>query len=153
MKKLLFISLILFVAVLGYWLISPFFIDSIVSEDFPIDRGELDAEPVLVATGSFVGFDRIHYGSGNVGLIETTVGYIIRFEEDFNVANGPDLFVGFGRDGSYIKGSEIGRLKGNIGSQNYSVPENIDIENFNEIWIWCRVFSTGFARAELVPRR
>ena len=72
-------------------------------------------------------------------------------EDNFNVANGPDLYVGLGKDGEYKKGTEIARLKGNIGSQNYEVSADINLEDYNEVWIWCRAFSVGFAKASLSP--
>lgn len=136
----------------AYWTISPFFIDKKVSEelDFSAEQ-EKGIQPVLALRGSFTGFDRIHTGSGNVSVLEVGGKYIIRFEENFNVANGPDLYVGLGKDGEYVKGSEIAKLKGNLGSQNYEVPENINLEDYNEVWIWCRAFSVGFAKAKLGP--
>lgn len=150
MKKILIIAAVLGGLGLAYWLISPFFIDKRVSEDFPAEVPfEGGTKTVEVKhTGSFEGFDRVHYGSGDVSLIKTPEGHVVRFEENFNVANGPDLFVGFGKDGEYVKGSEIGRLKGNIGSQNYTVPEDINLEEYDEVWVWCRAFSVGFAKAK-----
>lgn len=148
MKKILILVGLVVASVIGYWLISPLFIDKMVSEEFPLSEEESDTSQVI-SQGEFEGFDRVHYGSGTASLIETAEGYVVRFENDFEVANGPDLYVGFGKDGKYVKGTEISRLKGNIGSQNYEVPEDINIEEYNEIWVWCRVFSVGFARASL----
>lgn len=153
-KTIIFVSIIIVLAV-AYWLVSPFFIDKKVSEDFPVletsalDNNATASTPQKIATGAFSGFDKIHYGSGTASLIKTETGHVIRFEEDFNVANGPDLYVGLGKDGKYIKGSEISKLKGNIGSQNYVLPENFDINTSNEVWIWCKAFSVPFAKATL----
>ena len=151
MKKTIIVAVVVIVLGIAYSLISPFFIDKRVSEEFNITLESEGVQPVLALRGSFTGFDRIHTGSGNVNVIQVGDKYIIRFEENFDVANGPDLFVGLGKDGEYIKGTEIGKLKGNIGSQNYEVPENINLEDYNEVWIWCRAFSVGFAKAELNP--
>lgn len=152
MKRILFILGAILILVVGYWTISPFFIDRTVSEELDFSALRQDgAQPVLALRGTFNGFDRIHYGSGNVSVIKVEDKHIIRFENNFNVANGPDLYVGFGKDGEYVKGSEIGRLKGNIGSQNYEVPEGIDLSDYDEVWIWCRAFSVGFAKAKLTP--
>jgi len=151
MKKIIIIIVVIVALGFGWWTISPFFIDKRVSEELNISTESEGVQPVLALRGSFEGFDRIHYGSGNVSVIQVGEKYIIRFEDNFNVANGPDLFVGLGKDGKYIKGTEIGRLKGNIGSQNYEVPPEINLSEYNEVWIWCRVFSVGFAKAELSP--
>ena len=151
MKKILIAIVVLAALGFGWWTISPFFIDKKVSEEFPTNEGGANLSRVY-AQGSFEGFDNIHYGSGDTTVLlgdGGAGGYIIRFEENFNVANGPDLYVGLGKDGKYIKGTELGKLKGNIGSQNYIVPENINIDDYNEVWVWCRAFSVGFAKARL----
>lgn len=143
MKKVALVVLII-IASVSYWLISPFFIDKEVSESLPTN-----IESEVVRRGGFEGFDRIHTGSGDVSIIKTSTGYVVRFEDNFNVANGPDLYVGLGKDGEYKKGTELAKLKGNIGSQNYVVPSEINLDEYNEVWIWCRVFSVGFAKAIL----
>lgn len=147
MKKIIISILAVLVLGVAYWLISPFFIDREVSEAFPTqESGEVTQ---VVKTGEFIGFDKIHTGSGKVSLIQTAEGYVVRFEEDFTVANGPDLYVGLGKDGEYKKGTELGTLKGNIGSQNYLVPESLNLDEYNEVWVWCKAFSVGFAKARL----
>ena len=151
MKKVIISVIVMVVLGIGYRLISPFFIDKKVSEEFDITAQSEGVQPVLVLRGSFSGFDRIHTGSGNVSVIQVGDKYIIRFEENFDVANGPDLYVGLGKDGKYIKGTELAKLKGNIGSQNYEVPAGINLADYNEVWIWCRAFSVGFAKAPLTP--
>jgi hypothetical protein len=148
MKKLIIIVVILAALGFGYWTFSPFFIDKEVSEEFPAEISR-ETEPQLAYQGSFEGFDRIHYGSGDVKVFKTDEGYLVRFEENFNVANGPDLYVGLGKDGVYKEEAQVAELKGNIGSQNYVLPNNINLEDYNEVWIWCRAFSVGFAKARL----
>lgn len=156
MKKVVSIIVIVIVIIIGYWLISPFFIDKIVSEDFPQIQSTVagtstasSISPVVIAQGSFSGFDKIHQGSGTVKIIKDNESYIVRFEDDFKASNGPDLYVGFGKDGNYIKGSDIAPLKGNVGSQNYTVPASTKLSDYNEVWIWCKAFSVPFAKASL----
>lgn len=161
MKKILIFVLVIIVLVLIYWFVSPIFIDKKVSEVSPLEENNsmnvettdvpvAENSPQLVANGDFNGFDKIHYGSGTASLIKSDEGYILRFEEDFDVANGPDLYVGLGKDGNYIKGSEISKLKGNQGSQNYILPSDFDITETNEVWVWCKAFSVPFAKAVLI---
>lgn len=162
MKRLIVFIAIAVALGIACWLLLPFFVDKRVSEVSPVieqvrvpnkesDGSLIDIYPRQVAGGSFVGFDKIHYGSGTASLIQTETGYVVRFEEDFAVANGPDLYVGLGNNGQYEKGFEISRLKGNIGSQNYVLPEDFDINITNEVWIWCKAFSVPFAKAVFVP--
>ena len=70
-------------------------------------------------------------------------------EDDFEVTNGPDLFVYLGRNGEYVAQTNLGRLKGNIGSQNYEIPSSIDLSQYDEAWVWCRAFAVPFGKAIL----
>lgn len=162
MKKFIIFVVVLIVLVAGYWFISPFFIDKKVSEDLPVVNNALQnsttnlnnevniADQIQeIKKGNFTGFDKVHTGSGTVRIVNINGKNYIRFDEDFNVNNGPDLYVGLGKNGSYIKDSELGKLKGNIGSQNYELPENIDPQSVEEVWVWCKAFSVPFTKAIL----
>lgn len=46
--------------------------------------------------------------------------------------------------GSYV---DLGVLKGNIGNQNYELPENL--EDFKSVVIWCKEFGVLFPYAVL----
>ena len=63
--------------------------------------------------------------------------------------NGPDLYVylSVGKDTSDIV--NLGRLKGNIGNQNYEIPTGTDLSKYNTVLIWCKAFSTLFGSAKL----
>lgn len=151
MKKLIIGVVVILALGFGYWTISPLFIDKRVSEEFNLTAESEGVQPVLALRGLFTGFDTVHTGSGNVSVIQVGEKYIIRLEDNFAVANGPDLYVGLGKDGTYGKGTEVGKLKGNLGSQNYEVPAGVNLLEYNEVWIWCRAFSVGFAKAKLTP--
>jgi hypothetical protein len=45
---------------------------------------------------------------------------------------------------------DLGALKGNIGDQNYVVPDDINLANYGSVVIWCRRFSVNFGSAQLV---
>ncbi|QQR50314.1 DM13 domain-containing protein [Candidatus Nomurabacteria bacterium] len=146
MKKIVITTIVIILLGAGYYFISPFFINKIVSETLPIAENTEDTSVEVIKQGQFAGFDKIHTGSGTANVISIGGKNYIRFEEDFVVANGPDLYVGLGQNGSYIKGSELSVLKGNMGSQNYELPEGVSPE---EVWIWCKAFSVPFAKAVL----
>ena len=151
MKKIaLWVGVILIVGA-AYWLVSPIFLDKEVQEAV-VDIGvaaSAPSEQTILAEGSFVDADAFHKGAGVVRLISVGGKNFIRFEDDFKVTNGPDLFVYFGKDGAYASEAKIAALKGNIGSQNYEVPEGIRVDEYNEVWIWCRAFSVPFTHAVL----
>ena len=149
--KVFWIVLAVVVVGVGYWLAAPLFVDKKVSETME-DIGGMaseDSKQVIISQGKFADADSFHKGEGTVKLIKSGNKYFVRFEDDFKVTNGPDLFVYFGRDGKYSDEARIGALKGNIGGQNYEVPEGITTEDYSEIWVWCRAFSVPFSSAVL----
>ena len=116
------------------------------------------AEPEIVTLveGTFV--DRSHPGEGTAKVLnDGSQQRFLRFE-DFATDNGPDLFVyltsapadapsgDFGVDGEFVN---LGRLKGNIGPQNYEIPPELDLDRFSTVVVWCRRFSVAFTAADL----
>lgn len=102
-----------------------------------------------LSEGSFTGFDTLHQASGKARIIRTNGKTYVRFEDDFTVTNGPDLFVHLGSGDKYDANANLGALKGNEGSQNYEIPSNINLDNYSEVWVWCRAFSVPFGKAVL----
>ncbi len=149
-KVILSIVCILVLAIL-YYLISPLWRVVTVSEAMPevmSTTGEKVAS-IEMASGNFTGFDKLHTGSGTVKIIKTGDKTFVRFEEDFKTTNGPDLYVGFGKNSVYSKGSEIARLKGTMGGQNYELEGEFDFNAYNEVWVWCKLFGVPFVKASL----
>jgi len=44
---------------------------------------------------------------------------------------------------------DVGRLKANIGNQNYPIPAGTDMTKYDTVLIWCRAFSVLFGSADL----
>lgn len=106
-------------------------------------------EPVLLKSGAFVDADNFHRGSGEAHVVELPDGQrIVRFE-DFRVTNGPDLFVWLVKDLDNVKDDyvNLGRLKGNVGNQNYELSGDVNIDEYEGVVIWCRAFSVLFSPA------
>ena len=114
---------------------------------------------VTLIEGSFV--DRSHPGSGLAKVLnDGTEQRFLHFEdfEDFETDNGSDLFVyltradagadagAFGVDGDFV---DLGRLKGNVGEQNYEIPIDVDLSEFDTVVVWCKRFSVAFTAADL----
>ena len=51
-------------------------------------------------------------------------------------------------DDDYV---DLGPLKGNIGDQNYVVPEGVDATSYTSVVVWCDRFNVSFGAAELKP--
>jgi hypothetical protein len=118
--------------------------------DAPAPSGDIEA-PEGTRTGSFVGADEFHFGSGAALLLETEPGeWIVRFE-DFSVRNGPDLFVYLSPDADgYVDGAiEVGPLKATDGSFNTAVPAGTNVGEMRSVVIWCKQFAVQFAAAAL----
>ena len=153
MKKIFIIIAVVVAVGVGYWLVSPLFMDEVVNEGIEDimptkSPGQTQQEPQIVSAGSFSGLEG-HNAKGTATLLKIDEDYYVRFEDDFVVTNGPDLFVHFGKDGQCGSGARLGALKGNIGGQNYKVPAELNPADFNEVWVWCRSFSVPFGKAEL----
>lgn len=112
------------------------------------------SEVVTVLSGSFI--DRSHPAEGTaLVLTDGSDQRFLRFE-DFATDNGPDLNVYLSTaapdaatsdfDDDFI---DLGDLKGNIGSQNYEIPIDVDLSRYQSVVIWCVRFGVAFGAAEL----
>ena len=101
-------------------------------------------------TGNFVGSgDGFHKAEGVVKVITLADGKTFLRLENLKATNGPDLYVylSTGKDVSDIV--NLGRLKGNIGNQNYEIPPGTNLSKYDTVLIWCKAFSTLFGSAKL----
>ena len=110
------------------------------------------APPARVAAGTLRGID--HRASGTAALYRLSDGTAFVRLEDINVQNGPDyvLYLVPGNDRRAPgAGVELGALKGNQGTQNYAVPDGVDIRAPQTVLIWCRAFAVPVANATQSP--
>jgi hypothetical protein len=146
------------------------FTDDPVNETLPGTRmgSVADAEPMTgeipeprssfttVAEGEFISLE--HESHGRAIVIEAADGKrFLRFE-DFETSNGPDLRVYLsaktpsgtddwhGYDADFV---DLGALKGNVGTQNYEITADVDLDRYSTAVVWCRRFVVGFAAAPL----
>jgi hypothetical protein len=104
--------------------------------------------------GEFVGVnDGIHDAEGMAKVIQLDDASMILRLENFKATNGPDLYVYLATDNSASDFVNLGKLKGNIGNQNYDIPEGTDFSKYHAVLIWCQAFSVLFGSAELEPQR
>lgn len=125
-------------------------IPAIVEADEPME----DDMPPEMLTGTFI--DRSHPAVGTALVLSDGDGRrVLRFE-DFETDNGPDLNVYLSTaspdapagdfDEDFV---DLGDLKGNIGNQNYDIPEGVDLSVHSTVVIWCVRFSVAFGAAPL----
>lgn len=112
-------------------------------------EGGSEGEIVTLVSGTFSGLSRYSAEGTALVLNDGTEQRFLRFE-DFSADNGPDLnvylTVGGDVDAGFV---DLGDLKGNIGSQNYEIPTDVDLAEFDTVVIWCVRFGVGFAEAPL----
>lgn len=64
--------------------------------------------------------------------------------------NPPDIKIGFGNGETYAKGSKIhDELNVKSGAATFSVPADINTDDFSELYIYCEQFSVILAVAAL----
>jgi hypothetical protein len=129
--------------------------DEVVPQDQQAMPADMPDEPQVVASGSFIDIDPIHGAVGTATIYQLPDGsHVLRFE-DFRSKNGPDLhvylsteapkstFAGLGADEVHL-----GSLKGNVGNQNYEIPADVDVSQYQSVVIYCRPFHVVFSSAE-----
>ena len=183
------------IAWLAWWLLSPLWMDTEVSEEFPLaaravipenmTMGEVEEvmaaaaqiertpvaesmpemaaatagrdEPQSRLTGQFQDADAFHKGSGSATVYDVGGGQLVLRLDEFRVTNGPDLRVLLAdapnpeghsdlADAGYV---ELGKLKGNVGSQNYEIPDDFDLAKAQSVVIYCNPFRVVFSVASL----
>ena len=121
----------------------------------PDNPMQMDASAQVVKSGDFRDGDSFHKGSGTATIYRAPDGKHLLRLEDFRVTNGPDLRVLLvpasdpqGRDDvqGYL---ELGKLKGNMGNQNYFLPDGEDATDYHSVVIFCYPFKVVFTVATL----
>jgi hypothetical protein len=121
----------------------------------PIAAHAQSGEPV--ATGTFHG--QVHATSGKVAVYKDKKGAEVLRLTNFKTSNGPDVHVvliaaddAMDNDNfldKKIDRVELGKLKGNEGDQNYTIPAGTDLAKFKTVAIYCERFNATFGAAPL----
>ncbi|HJS43989.1 MAG TPA: DM13 domain-containing protein, partial [Gemmatimonadales bacterium] len=109
-----------------------------------------EEEPVRLAHGRF--HTNAHETKGVATIYQLDDGRRVLRLTEFSTSNGPDVRVYLvaaadvqEEDAAKRAGIvDLGALKGNIGDQNYDVPEGLDLSKYRAVSIWCRRFSVNF---------
>lgn len=118
------------------------------------------SEATVLRMGTFV--DGEHPTQGMVQIVERDGDRILEFGEDFQTDSGPDLFVVLHRSADVIGESTppafpinegdyvlLEPLKNVAGTQQYVIPADINIDDYQSVTIWCRQFNATFGAAAL----
>jgi len=139
---------------LGIFLYPYIFLADIVGADKVADA----ASKQVAARGSFIHAnpsDPIHYGRGDV----TVYRDLVHLEANFEVGPGPKYHVYLVPERDVKPDTEVartmfvdlGRLRAFKGSQNYELPEGLDLAKYPSLVIWCEQFGVLISPAALAP--
>lgn len=156
MKRRTIIGLsVLAVGAIGWYMFRPerLFIDDRVDEAFP--QAAASAAPKELAGGTF--HSNAHETKGSATIYQLDDGTRVLRLQEFATSNGPDVRVYLVaaddvNDNDTVTRAgfvELGKLKGNIGAQNYEVPAEVDLAKYRSVTIWCKRFSVNFGTAPL----
>jgi hypothetical protein len=137
---------------LGIFVYPFFFLSDIVAQE----RVDKKATGKPVASGAFIHAnpkDPFHYGKGKV----TVYPSLLHLESDFEVGPGPKFHVYLVPEKNVIPSTnvsktmyvDLGRLKAFKGSQNYSIPDGVDLARYESVVIWCEQFGVLISPAAL----
>jgi hypothetical protein len=157
-KRPLLIALGLIALIGGWALFRPelLFIDKTVNESLPGGSAAAsDSGAMTLAQGNF--HSVAHETKGTATIHRLANGKRVVRLTDFETSNGPDVHVfavaaNDASDSETVKQSgyvDLGSLKGNVGDQNYDLPDNLDLSKYRAITIWCNRFNVNFGTAPL----
>jgi hypothetical protein len=113
----------------------------------------------VLVKGEFHNADKA--GKGTATVYQLANGKRVLRLSNFETDNGPDLHVRLiaaddAKDTASVGKAdfvEVAKLKGNKGSQNYELPEKLDLGKYRTVSIWCNRFSVNFAAAPLTAAK
>jgi hypothetical protein len=163
-RRAVIVTTVLIAAAIGWYLFRPerLFIDQAVSEALPTAAAGLatsapDAGPQALLAGRFRSV--AHETTGLASVYRLADGKRVLRLTEFATSNGPDVQVYLvaaadAPDHDTVTRAgfvNVGALKGNIGDQNYQLPDDLDLGKYRAVTVWCRRFGVNFGTAPLGP--
>ena len=150
-------TFIVVAAAIGIYLGYSSLVDKEVNEDVAVGvpaaqarGGGAQAAPTQDVQLSSAEFESgAHTTTGTAAVVELAAGGRVLTLTDFETDPGPDLRVYLATDRDASDNVDLDALKGNVGNQQYEIPDDVDLANFDTVVIWCRAFSVEFGSAEL----
>jgi hypothetical protein len=110
---------------------------------------EYDDVPKLPLSGNFSNGDFFHQTSGSTTIEFSSEKTTLHLGDDFKTVNGPDLYVYLATDKQAKDYVDLGMIQKFSGLQSYDVPDDVDLEKYREVLIWCKSFGVLFGNAPL----
>ena len=155
-KKVAIVLVVLATFGLGYYAISPLFINIKVNEAPPqgkMPSDQIQQEKTVIqgeqkkpVSANVVGTPG-HPASGTVRIVETDGTKYVRYE-NFKTINGPDIYVYLSKDLQAKEFVSLGRVKATEGNFNYKIPAGTDLSQYHYVLTWCKQFGVLFNSAD-----
>ena len=128
-----------------------------LEDEGPAEEADEPTGPRPLSSGGFESRNR-YTVTGEATVYELEDGSRTLRLEPFESTNGPDLYVylttaDHADDDDALAADvvDLGDLRGNIGSQNYQIPDDVDLDVYDTVVIWCERFTVSFGAADLEP--
>ncbi len=155
--KIIAIPVVVVVAFLAWYAFRPerLVINRHVDEALPTTQNPSPPQPIL--SGQF--YSILHPTAGTAAIYQMADGTrVLRFT-NFSTSNGPDVHVYMvgaddAKDIATVQKAgfvDLGGMKGNVGDQNYTLGNDVDLAKYRSVSIWCKRFSVNFGAAALKP--
>jgi len=104
---------------------------------------------VKSVSGTFTGKSD-HITTGGVTIVKTANGgAVVILDSNFSLDGAPDPRVALGKDGKYADETDLGILIKNDGLQVYAIPAHVNVDDYNEVYIWCKKFAVPLGVASV----
>ena len=101
--------------------------------------------PVRVVRSQFQRLDPIRWAQGDLSVYQQADNSLLARFENFSTSNAPDLRVLMAASaapatlealGSLDATIDLGQLLGTVGNQNYKIPADVDLADFNSLVLY-----------------
>jgi len=121
----------------------------------PLTLDRADTMARTLVTGSFHSVH--HDGTGMATVLDLGGGRRVLRLSEFETSNGPELHLYLvaapdAMDNDTVTQAgfvDLGPIKGNVGDQNYTLPDGVDLGRYRAVTVWCKRFGVNFTTAPL----
>jgi hypothetical protein len=129
------------------------YVNQHVNEALPTNAG--GSSPQALASGTF--YSILHPTEGIATVYRVADGSRVLRLSNFKTSNGPDVHIYMvaaddAKDNATVEHAgfiDLGSMKANIGDQNYTLGNDIDLSKYRAVSVWCKRFSVNFGAAAL----
>ncbi len=115
-----------------------------------IDNAFAEKTETKKISSTFKGADFFHNVEGIVTVITHNDGSrTLQFGDNFKSTPGPDVYVYLATDDKASEFISLGKIKHHENSQEYILPEDVDLNKYDKVLIWCQAFGVLFGTADL----